>query len=229
MENQNAVAISVWTEKSKELLQKIKGLFADINYSDGDVPDSVYEDGKPISVVFAGQFSAGKSTILKALTQIPEIEVGSGVKTLKTQAYDWNGIKVIDTPGIHTVLHPDHDEITYEAIANADLLVYVVTQELFDDYIGHDFRHLLLDQEKAGEMILVVNKMEDIGNTPENQKIKRDDLLRVTDPYTPDQLRTVFIDAESYIDSLSEEDEEVAEELRERSNYDGLVHYKINN
>ncbi len=223
MENQNVVAISVWTEKSKELLQKIKGLFADINYSDGDVPDSVYEDGKPISVVFAGQFSAGKSTILKALTKIPEIKVGSGVKTFKTQAYDWNGIKVIDTPGIHTVLHPDHDEITYEAIANADLLVYVVTQELFDDYIGHDFRHLLLDQEKAGEMILVVNKMEDIGNTPENQKIKRDDLLRVTDPYTPEQLRTVFVDAESYIDSLSEEDEEVAEELRERSNYDGLV------
>lgn len=223
MENTKELALSVWTEKSESLLQKVKNLFTEINYSNDNFPDDVYDDGKPISVVFAGQFSAGKSTILKALTHIQEIEIGSGVKTTHTQAYDWNGIKVVDTPGIHTVLHPDHDEITYEAIANADMLVYVVTQELFDDLIGHDFRNLLLDKDKAGEMILVVNKMEDIGNTLENQQIKKEDLQKVTDPYTPDQLRTVFIDAESYIDSLSEEDEDLAEELRVRSNYDGFV------
>lgn len=223
MGNQKEVSLSVWTEKSENLLHKVKNLFLEINYSSENFPDGVYDDGKPISVVFAGQFSAGKSTILKALTHIPEIEVGSGVKTMRTQAYDWNGIKVVDTPGIHTVLHPEHDEITYEAIANADMLVYVVTQELFDDLIGHDFRNLLLNKDKAGEMILVVNKMEDIGNTPENQQIKIEDLQKVTDPYTPEQLHTVFIDAESYIDSLTEEDEEIAEELRSRSNYYGLV------
>lgn len=223
MDNKNVVVLSVWTEKSEALLKRVKKLFEEIGYSCDSFPDSVYDDGKPVSVVFAGQFSAGKSTILKALTRIPEIEVGSGVKTTHTHAYDWNGISVIDTPGIHTVLHPDHDEITYDAIANADILVYVVTQELFDDLIGHDFRNLLLDKDKAGEMILVVNKMEDIGNTPENQQIKREDLQKVTDPYTPDQLHTVFIDAESYIDSLNEQDEELAEELRNRSNYDDLV------
>ena len=224
MNNSNEVVLSVWTEKSEKLLQKVKELFDDINYSSDTIPDSVYEDGKPISVVFAGQFSAGKSTILKALTGIEDIEVGAGVKTTQTHSYDWNGIQVVDTPGIHTVLHPDHDEITYEAIANADMLVYVVTQELFDDLIGHDFRNLLLIKDKASEMILVVNKMEDIGNTPENQQIKREDLQKVTEPYTPDQLRTVFIDAETYIDSLSEQDTEFADELRVRSNFDGLVH-----
>jgi len=36
-------------------------------------------------------------------------------------------------------------------------------------------------------------------------------------------LRTVFIDDESYLGSLSEADTEIAEELRERSNYDILV------
>ena len=223
MNNQREVFISMWTDKSEKLLQKVRVLFNDINYSNDLIPDSVYDDGKPISVVFAGQFSAGKSTIMKALTHIEEIEIGAGVKTTQTHTYDWNGIKVVDTPGIHTVLHPDHDEITYDAIANADMLVYVVTQELFDDLIGHDFRNLLLDKDKASEMILVINKMEDIGNTPENQQIKREDLQKVTDPYTPDQLHTVFIDAESYIDSLSEDDKEIAEELRIRSNFDGLV------
>lgn len=221
MDKQEDVVISLWTAKSEELLQKVKSLFEDINYFSDSVPDSVYADGEPISVVFVGQFSAGKSTILKALTHIEEIEIGAGVRTTKTHIYDWNGIKVIDTPGIRTVLHPDHDEITHEAIVNADMLVYVVTQELFDDFIGHDFRKLLLD--KASEMILVVNKMGDIGNTPENQQIKMEDLQKVTEPYTPDQLRTVFIDADSYIKSFGVDDEEISEEFRVRSNFDGLV------
>lgn len=223
MEHSDFMQLSVWTGKSEELLAKIRKLFEDINYPEDDVPNTVYDDGKPISMVFAGQFSAGKSTIIKALTKNPEIEIGAGIKTQHTHSYDWNGIEVVDTPGIDTTLRPDHDEIAYDAIAKADVLVYVVTQELFDDFIGKDFRKLLLEKDKAGEMILVVNKMEDIGNTPENQQIKKDDLLKVTEPYTPEQLRTVFIDAESYLDSLDEEDKEVAEELRLRSNYDGLV------
>jgi len=223
MDNSDSMQLSVWTGKSEELLTKIRELFVDLNYPKEDVPDTVFDNGKPISMVFVGQFSAGKSTIIKALTKNPDIEIGAGIKTQKTHLYDWNGIEVIDTPGIDTTLRPDHDEIAYDAIAKSDVLVYVVTQELFDDFIGKNFRKLLLEKDKAGEMILVVNKMEDIGNTPENQRIKREDLLKVIDPYMPEQLRTVFIDAESYLDSLNEEDEEIAEELRKRSNYEGLV------
>lgn len=122
------------------------------------------------------------------------------------------------------MLYPNHDDISYQAIFNADMLVYVITHELFDSYIGQNFRKLLLDEDKAGEMILIVNKMADIGNTKENQLVKREDLKIVTSPYSPEQLRTCFIDAKSYLDSLAkdEEDAEIVEELRIRSNYEGL-------
>lgn len=123
----------------------------------------------------------------------------------------------------YITLRPDHDVISYEAIANADMLVYVVTHELFDSYIGQKFRQLLLEKDKADEMILIVNKMADVGNSVENQKIKTDGLRVVTDPYTPEQLRICFVDAESYLDSINEEDEEIAAELYKRSNYEGLV------
>ena len=103
------------------------------------------------------------------------------------------------------------------------MLVYVITEELFDDYVGQNFRKLLLEKDKAAEMVLVVNKMADVGNTEANQIIKREDLRKVTTPYSPEDLRTVFIDAESYLDSLTEEDPDIAEELRNRSNYDELV------
>jgi len=223
MKPKDSVSIAVWTAKSKTLLDSVRGLLEKIGFDWSAMPQQVFDGNKPISLVFAGQYSAGKSTILKALTSIPDIAIGAGITTQEAHTYDWNGIEVVDTPGIHTTLHPDHDEISYQAIADADMLVYVVTQELFDDYIGQNFRKLLLEKDKAGEMILIVNKMADIGNTAENQEIKLIDLEKVTSPYTPAQLRTVFVDAESYIDSLSEPDAEIAEELRTRSNYDLLV------
>ena len=136
----NQFAISTWTEKSEELIKKIESVFQSIDYPKDELPQTVYDNEKPISIVFVGQFSAGKSTIIKALTGIKDIQIGSGIQTQKTQTYDWNDIEIIDTPGIHTSLRPDHDDITYDAIAKADMLVYVVTQELFDDNIGHNFR-----------------------------------------------------------------------------------------
>ena len=221
--NQEKVSISDWTQKSELLLQKVKDVLDQVGYKEYSLPTSVFDIEKPISIVFVGQYSAGKSTIIKALTGIKDIETGEGIKTLETHSYDWNGIEVVDTPGINTTICPDHDEISYKAIARADMLVYVVTEELFDDFVGQNFRKILLEKDKAAEMILVVNKMADIGNTEENRLIKLKDMEKVTTPYLPSDLRTVFVDAESYIDSLSEEDPDIATELKERSNYDQLV------
>ncbi len=229
---QYTVSISEWTQKSEQLLQKVKDVLDQIGYKDYSLPTAVFDIEKPISMVFVGQFSAGKSTIIKALTGIQDIETGEGQRTQVAHSYDWNSIEVVDTPGIKTIIRPDHDEISYKAIARADMLVYVITEELFDDIIGQDFRNLLSVQGKKDEMILVVNKMADVGNTEENQLIKLKDIERVTEPYcvpkvtkpfTESDLRTVFVDAESYLDSLSEEDPDIAQMLRERSNYDQLV------
>ncbi len=217
------LAISDWTNKSQELLNKTKNVFSKIGYVDSSFPTTVFDVEKPVSIVFVGQYSAGKSTIIKALTGIKDIETGEGIKTLVTQSYNWNGIEIVDTPGIHTKLRPDHDEISYKAISNADLLVYVVTEELFDDFIGNNFRKILLENDKAAEMILVVNKMADVGNTSEMRAIKTKDLEKVTAPYSPEDLRIVFIDAESYLDSFDEDDPEIASELLERSNFSSFI------
>jgi len=180
-----------------------------------------------IRLVFAGQYSAGKSSILKMLTGRTDIAIGADITTQQAHTYDWNGIEVVDTPGIHTQLRPDHDEISYDAIASADMLVFVVTNELFDSYMAAHFRKLAIDKDKAGEMILVVNKMDRTaeGNTEEQQEIIREDLKKVLEPYTPEQLNLSFLDAESYLESVEEraEDPELADELAARSGYEQFI------
>ena len=223
MNNENELTFSTWTQKGKKILDKSNEIFLNLGISTENLPKNIFDRNRPISLVFAGQYSAGKSTILKALTGLESIETGSAITTQNSHQYTWNGITVIDTPGIGTKLRPDHDEISYKAIHEADILVYVVTHNLFDSFIGKDFRNLVIDEDKASETILLVNKMADVGNTLDIQNIKLEGLRNVTSPYTPEELRTCFIDAESYIDSVNEIDEELANELRNRSNYDNLI------
>ena len=161
------------------------------------------------------------------LTGDDTIATGAKITTQETHTYEWNGLEIVDTPGVHTSLRPDHDEISYKAIAAADILVFVITNELFDSYMADHFRRLAIDKDKAGEMILVVNKMDRAakGNTEEQQNIIREDLRTVLAPYSPEQLHLSFLDAQSYLDSLEEResDPELADELLERSGYTQFI------
>ena len=193
----------------------------------GVSPEADEEKSERVKIVFAGQYSAGKSSIIKMLTGDDTVATGAEITTQETHTYEWNGLEIVDTPGVHTTLRPDHDEISYKAIAAADILVFVVTNELFDSYMAEHFRRLAIDKDKAGEMILVVNKMERAakGNTADQQEIIREGLRSVLAPYTPEQLHLSFLDAQSYLDSVEEreEDPELADELLERSGYNEFI------
>ena len=216
--------IAEYAQRAAELKSKAVSAF---NAAGLELSIKENADSGSIKLVFAGQYSAGKSSILKMLTGRNDIAIGAGITTQKAHTYDWNGMEVVDTPGIHTELRPDHDEISYGAISSADMLVFVVTNELFDSYLADHFRKLAIDRDKAGEMILVVNKMERAseGNTLAQQEVIREDLRKVLAPYTPEQLNLCFLDAESYLDSIEERDDdpEVADELYERSGYATFV------
>lgn len=191
----------------------------------GRVPAEILSSDKSVNLVFAGQYSAGKSSIMKVLTGREDIAIGAGITTEKTHTYDWGGITVVDTPGVHTQLRPDHDEITYRAIAGADLLVFVVTNELFDSHLAKHFRNLAIERDKAHEMMLVVNKMRRCakGNSQEAQNVIREDLRKVLVPFTPEDLGTTFIDAEAALESKTETDGEIAKILLKKSGVDGFT------
>lgn len=185
----------------------------------GRIPAAVLAGDNAVVLVFAGQYSAGKSTIMKALTGREDIAIGAGITTQEAHTYEWEGVRVVDTPGVHTELRPDHDEIAYRAIADADLLVFVMTNELFDSHLAQHFRKLAIERGKAHEMMLVVNKMRRCakGNSPEAQNVICEDLRKVLVPFTPEDLRASFIDAEAALESKTEPDAAIAAVLWRKS------------
>lgn len=224
----NNIKIIELDKSSRELFKNIKNTFSSSSNNKivaiaAGVPETIIDGESPINVVFAGQYGAGKSTILSLLTG-EKLETGGGVTTQNCQELEWNSIHVIDTPGIHTQNRPDHDQITYDAIAKADLIVFVITNELFSDHLGKHFQKLLFEKQKGKEIMLVVNKMGDetLGNCTENQEIKGSEIKKVITPYEIDELYTTFIDSKSLLESFEETDIEDKEWLEEVSGWDVL-------
>lgn len=174
-----------------------------------------------LEIAFVGQYSAGKSSIISALTGNKTIRIAQGVATTRTQEYEWGNVLLIDTPGISTE-NTEHDEIAYKYMDKADLLIYTVTVNGFDELIANDFHKIAFDQNKGSKMMVVVNKtsMESIQN--KNNWIKH--IKEVISPLSDRELKLTFIDAKDYIEGLDEENSEDAAELIELSNFEEFIH-----
>ena len=93
-----------------------------------------------ISLAFIGQYSAGKSTIIKALTGEENIKIDSDIATSEVTDYKWGNFILTDTPGLNTNENKEHDELTRNAIKSADLLIYCITSDLFREVTKNDFK-----------------------------------------------------------------------------------------
>ncbi len=151
-----------------------------------------------LRVAFIGQYSAGKSTIISALTGNRNICIGEDITTDKATPYSWNGIEIMDTPGIGTE-RQDHDEVTYQAIERADLLVFCTTHQLPDSYLIKHFRKLAYEKRYGNKMMLVFNKLSSEGGD-DDQKIAnyKASMMEGLHPHSLDEFTTCFLDAQYY-------------------------------
>jgi ethanolamine utilization protein EutP (predicted NTPase) len=170
-----------------------------------------YRQRGALTVAFIGQYSAGKSSIISALTGRRDIRIDADIATDTTTTYDWNNIKVIDTPGLFTD-RPDHDEIAYEAISKADLLVFCLTHMLFDTLTVDNFKKLAYDKGYRWKIMLVINKMSAAAGD-EKQKIDsyRTSLVEALKPYDLSEFPICFIDAKDYQEGTDEDDDFLVE------------------
>jgi GTP-binding protein EngB required for normal cell division len=166
-----------------------------------------HQERAALTVAFVGQYNAGKSTTISALTGRRDIRIDSDVATNETSIYKWNGIEVIDTPGLFAD-RADHDEITYKAIERADLLVFCLTYMLFDSITANNFKKLAYERGYRWKMMLLVNKMSDEAGD-ELQKIAsyKESLALALQPNSLDEIPLSFIDAKDYCEGCDSDDE----------------------
>lgn len=177
------------------------------------------ENQKLLTVALIGQYSAGKSTIISALTGNKSIKIDADIATDKTTDYAWNNVLLTDTPGLWTD-RKDHDDITYKKIKESDLLIYCLTSDLFDDIILENFKKIAFEEKQKNKMMVIVNKMSmesgEYNELVENYKKSLNDSL---EPYKIDEFPLCFIDAADYIEGVDENENE----LKELSHFNDFV------
>ncbi|MBD1216644.1 MAG: 50S ribosome-binding GTPase [Aphanizomenon flos-aquae Clear-A1] len=178
-----------------------------------------YQQQKQLSVAFIGQYNAGKSTLIKALTGDESVRISAEICTDKVTEYAWQDVLLLDTPGIYAG-NTEHDDITLERISKCDLLVFVVTNELFNPQGAEFFQKVANQMQRVGQMVLVVNKMSRESGSPQDLLST---ITQVIEPFYPQQFFTCFIDADSYLKSQDPKYIKYQQSLQTKSNFNDFL------
>jgi len=108
------------------------------------------------TIAFMGSTKAGKSTLHSIITNQgwESIGVGKQRTTRYNRIYEWNNIRIIDTPGIGAPGGKTDEEIAASVAAEADIICYVVTNDSIQE---SEFSLLRSLKEKAKPVIILLN------------------------------------------------------------------------
>lgn len=162
-----------------------------------------------ITISFVGQYSSGKSTIIKALTGQNDILIDADIATGEVTSYEWGGsFLLVDTPGLKTGEKEEHDRMTMDAIERSDLLVYCITSDLFSPITKKDFKQLA--EKYKMKLFLMVNKMNaESGDYDDLVERYTDTINKTLAPeYSITEFHNFFVDAKDYIKGIAENDQD---------------------
>ncbi|MBW4599106.1 MAG: 50S ribosome-binding GTPase [Calothrix sp. FI2-JRJ7] len=108
------------------------------------------------SIAFMGKTKAGKSTLHAIMTGEgwDAIGVGKQRTTRSNRVYEWNNLRIIDTPGIGAPDGKTDEEIAQSVISESDVICYVVTNDSIQE---SEFKFLRLLKENAKPLIILLN------------------------------------------------------------------------
>lgn len=172
-------------------------------------------DEERIKVAFVGQYSAGKSSIISAMTGNKEIKIGSDVTTQNIDYFQWGNFLLADTPGLHD--NDTHDEIANEAIKKSDLIVYCITSELFNKNTLADYIDIVYNKGYASKIILVINKLNSEATTDRAQLIEnyKESINDALAPHSINDVKYAFFDVLDYLKGVASNNER----RKEHSNF----------
>ena len=87
------------------------------------------------SITLFGRTMCGKSTLMEILTNGDGSSIGKGSQrtTRDVRSYDWKGLKIIDVPGIAAFQGREDEELAFEAAAQSDLVLFLITDDAPQD------------------------------------------------------------------------------------------------
>ena len=114
----------------EQLLQAVAGMSEAHRAALQEIEDNRERLGA-FNITLFGRTLTGKSTLMEILTGGDGHTIGRGAQrtTRDTREYDWNGMKILDVPGVAAFGGSDDERVAYEAARQADLILFLITDD----------------------------------------------------------------------------------------------------
>ena len=109
-------------------------------------------EDRTLHVIIYGAYNSGKSTLINVLLNDARARVGDIPTTDRVDTYDWNGYRLLDTPGVNAPI--EHEEVTADQLTRTNAVMLVVREGDQDAMDVYDRLFETMKSEKALFIIL---------------------------------------------------------------------------
>ena len=120
-------------------------------------------------LVVVGEFNAGKSAFINALTGERRMEEGVTPTTAQVTPVRFDDINIVDTPGTNAVIR-EHEEITSRFVPRADLVLFVTSADRPFTETERAFLEQIRDWGK--KVVVVINKVDILSSDQELAEVR---------------------------------------------------------
>ena len=120
-------------------------------------------------LVVVGEFNAGKSAFINALTGEKRMEEGVTPTTAQVTPVRFEDINIVDTPGTNAVIR-EHEEITSQYVPRADLVLFVTSADRPFTETERVFLEQIRDWGK--KVVVVINKVDILAGEKELGEVR---------------------------------------------------------
>ena len=136
------------------------------------------------NVMLFGRTMAGKSTIREAITRGDGQTIGKGAQrtTRDVKEYEWNNLRIIDTPGFGAFNGQEDTEVAHEILEQSDVVLFMLNSDSIQESTFVELEHV---HKLNKPLIFVLNMKKDLeseGNrrralkSPEKYIFKEEDI-----------------------------------------------------
>lgn len=125
------------------------------------------------TVTLFGRTKAGKSTIREALTNGDGNTIGKGAQrtTRDVKTYNWNHLRIIDTPGFDAYKGEEDEIIAFSQVDETDLILFLVTSDSIEE---SEFEKLASLRRENKPVIILLNVLYDLKHPIKKKQFLKD-------------------------------------------------------